>query len=660
VTTSDLLQGTSNVVISCTPEYGATSLLNFLAMQFHQECLNLKVAMVPSVIDGRRIKAAYPAAITSALRSGLPDSDDRRFKLQPLHDGGRLAVLIDDIDPSNNVHIAFLSLIRSMYPKARLIVAIKISMVDTQRLRPIIGIDEFDFVQVETLTRSKVRSLVEKWKLPTSYNMDAVVDEIHSRFLALGIPLTAAYVVIYLSVLQQIEGFNPINSSTVIEQFVESALQKYKPVYAFRSAFDYRNQIDYLGAIAERMCRKNQFIVEYEEIYQWTKEYFESIGLEHDFSKLLRHFVDNKVFDDEGNSLYFRYNIFLSFFIAHRMLRSEDFRKWLLDEHRYTSYISEIDIYCGLSRQDVEMLDFFSAEFAELSAQLEAIVKPLAWTDRLEKLTIPAVKKADIDSFADRINRQLTSDMPPQERDEAMEQRDQPAVKPASRREEVLGILPRWILTLRAYTVSLKNLENIRKEKKEQHLKRVLHGWSTIILYGCIAFKEVIETREISIGNTRYKLELPEKVDARLLRLIFLSIPVAISDALRQDLGSQKLALQLRNDGVGSSLSDSFLQTALYSDLKLSEYLGRLKSFKSKAVEASSMVFLEVLLLKMSTIFLRLGLQHDEQDGFLHLAGEISAEVKGLQGEERQREIDRYARDLRRKDQVNKLRDGMQ
>ncbi len=87
----------------------------------------------------------------------------------------------------------------------------------------------------------------------SAYSVDAVVDEIHSRFLALGIPQTAAYVVIYLSVLQDIDGFNPINSSTVIEQFVESALQKYKPVYVFRSAFDYRNQIDYLGAIAERM-----------------------------------------------------------------------------------------------------------------------------------------------------------------------------------------------------------------------------------------------------------------------------------------------------------------------------------------------------------------------------------------------------------------------
>ena len=71
------------------------------------------------------------------------------------------------------------------------------------------------------------------------YRTDTVVEEISTRFEALGIPQTASYVAIYLAVLEEVDGFNPINSSTVIEQFVESALQKYKPVYAFRSSFDY-------------------------------------------------------------------------------------------------------------------------------------------------------------------------------------------------------------------------------------------------------------------------------------------------------------------------------------------------------------------------------------------------------------------------------------
>lgn len=181
-----------------------------------------------------------------------------------------------------------------------------------------------------------------------------------------------------------------------------------------------------------------------------------------------------------------------------------------------------------------------------------------------------------------------------------------------------------------------------------------------MILYGCIAFKEIIEERQIQFGNVRLEVALPEKVDARLLRMIFLSIPVFVSEMLRRDLGSQKLALQLKNDSLAPTLSDSFLQTALYADLKLPEYTNRLKAFRTKADAHSSLTFQEILLLKMRTLFLRLGLQESEQYPFLSIAAEISADLKGMVGEERQREIDRYTNELRKRDQVNRLRDIMQ
>jgi hypothetical protein len=460
--------------------------------------------------------------------------------------------------------------------------------------------------------------------------------------------------------IQEIQGYNPINSSTVIEQFIEGALQKYKPAYAFRSSFDYRNQIDYLAATAERMCRINTFTVDYEELYRWTKEYFDNIGIEHDYPKLITHFVDINVFSLEGNFVYFRYNIFLSFFIAYRMQRSDEFKLWLLEEQRYTKYVTEIDIYSGLSRQDGSILEFFGDKFSKLTKTLEGLIKPLAWTDRLEKLTIPAVKKNEIEAFTDSITKQLTSNMPADKRDEAVSGHETPTeVRPDLKRPEVVGILPLWIMTLRAYTVSLKNLENIPKEKKEEHLQKILEGWSTVLLYSCIVFKEITERQTIQIGPMKFVFDLPKELDARLLRLIFVHIPVFISNLVRRDLGSQKLALQLRNDGLARTLSDSFLQTSLYADLKLDEYLGRLKAMKDRATNSGSLVFLEFMLIKMNDIFLRLGLQHSEQDGFLRLAAELSAEIKGLTGDERQKEIDRYSNELRRSDQVQKLRDGM-
>ena len=259
VSIEQIVQGKSNVVIASDSEYGATSLLSYLVMRIYQKPLTLDAPIVPIFIDGRQIRRSYSAAIASTLRAGLPESTDPRFKLKPLHDIGRLLIVVDNTDPSDTSHFEFLGAVRSEYPKARLIVSVRMPFFETNRLRPVIGLKDYEFLQLSSLTRGKVRTLVEKWRLPESYNVDAVVDEIHSKFRALGIPQTAAYVVIYLAVLEDIKGYNPINSSTVIEQFVESALQKYKPAYIFRGAFDYRNQIDYLGAMAERMCKINRF-----------------------------------------------------------------------------------------------------------------------------------------------------------------------------------------------------------------------------------------------------------------------------------------------------------------------------------------------------------------------------------------------------------------
>jgi len=289
---------------------------------------------------------------------------------------------------------------------------------------------------------------------------------------------------------------------------------------------------------------------------------------------------------------------------------------------------------------------------------LESYVKPLSSTDRLEKLTLPPMKKGDADAFTDSIIRQLTSDMPAEKRDEAISRGEAPKdVKPDLKRPEVLGNVPLWILTLRAYTIALKNLENMPKAKKEQHLKVILEGWSTVMLYACIAFKEIIEKREIQLGSVKFKFDLPKDIDARVVRIIFLHIPIVISDIVRRDLGSEKLAVQLRNENLASTLSDLFLQTSVYADLKLDEYLKQLKALKDRVTASGSRVFLESILIKMREIYLRLGLRADEQDGFLRVAAELSAEIKGLTGEERKREIDRYSTDLRRSDQIQKLRE---
>jgi hypothetical protein len=258
-TVSNILESNRHIVIACDHEYGGTSLLRYLCIQFYAKCTEIprlnEFPIVAAMFDARRLRH-YPARISRAIKGSLPESSDPSLKLQSLHEGGRLVLLVDDFDPADAAHANSLEALKSEFPKARLIIAAKLArFIAEDYTRPNINIDKFIFLQVKPFNRRRVRHLVEKWQLPAYYQTDSVVEELNVRFRALGIPLTPVYVVIYLSCLKGVRGYTPINSSTIIEQFVELVLEKYKPIYAFRSAFDYKNQIDYLSAIAEYMCR---------------------------------------------------------------------------------------------------------------------------------------------------------------------------------------------------------------------------------------------------------------------------------------------------------------------------------------------------------------------------------------------------------------------
>jgi len=59
------------------------------------------------------------------------------------------------------------------------------------------------------------------------------------------------------------------------------------------------------------------------------------------------------------------------------------------------NYVNEIDIYCGLKRNDLRAIEFLGDEFKQHSITLEKLVEPLAWKDRLENLRLPTTNKRE-------------------------------------------------------------------------------------------------------------------------------------------------------------------------------------------------------------------------------------------------------------------------
>jgi hypothetical protein len=100
-----LMSVTDHIVIGGDKEYGSTSLVRYLTMQFHEKCLELPKAVVPALLDARNLEP-YENSITRFLKSAIPDSDEKSLKLPSIHDCGRLVVLIDNFDPAEPRHLA--------------------------------------------------------------------------------------------------------------------------------------------------------------------------------------------------------------------------------------------------------------------------------------------------------------------------------------------------------------------------------------------------------------------------------------------------------------------------------------------------------------------------------------------------------------------------
>lgn len=260
--------------------------------------------------------------------------------------------------------------------------------------------------------------------------------------------------------------------------------------------------------------------------------------------------------------------------------------------------------------------------------------------------------------MTDGIARQLTEpNLPEEARDAALDkQMGEQKLKPSITRPEVLGLVENWILSLRAYTVALKNLEGLPHATKEHHLGIVLEGWATLLRYACLLFHDLIDERVISVGHFHFVLSLPDSIKASVLRRMFLNIPLIVSHFLRRDLGSQKLSMQLRNELNDASATVSFLRTGLYADMKLQEYLIQLDKLRKRL---EGLPFLqESLVVKLRDLYIRYGVGAHEEPGFRQLVGALSADLKGLKARERSEHIERFLADLRKDAVVAKLRDS--
>src|ERR1700693_4007547 len=74
----------------------------------------------------------------------------------------------------------------------------------------------------------------------------------------------------------------------------------------------------------EKMIADDRFYISRNQIYTWGNEYLKSIDMQENIHDLAAHFIRSKIFALADDSIQFRHDMFLAYFVAQRMISSKD------------------------------------------------------------------------------------------------------------------------------------------------------------------------------------------------------------------------------------------------------------------------------------------------------------------------------------------------
>ena len=248
-------------------------------------------------------------------------------------------------------------------------------------------------------------------------------------------------------------------------------------------------------------------------------------------------------------------------------------------------FLQEIDIYCGLKRFDESVIEVLENKFRDVDGRLAKQFPGLPDLHMVDEFELP--KDKSIEAMFVSVTEQLVEKkLTDTERDDLL---DDQATTPANAptllsRPEVASVALEWIATLRAYTIALKNLEEIYADKKAHHLRNILSAWGRVIGYVIIILRTAFDI-DINIGGATLNLKLFGDSKSLVLRYFLIATPSLISGVLRDSLGTEKLRLMMAaTNPAGSELATvRFLNEGLYLDLRLPEFLRRLEAFRKNS-----------------------------------------------------------------------------
>lgn len=571
----DLLSGDRNAIVYAREEYGRTTLLRELRYQSLARGNDLPFPRLPVIVDFSEI-GQNVGRLLAAVRGRtivLPDGHD----IEGLLKLGFVTVMIDDVRFEDQKRMKILRDFVEAYPKARFILSSNWNTVYRMgvRVNPEMPV-RFDFIELLELRRGDMRQLISMYD--ECDDVEAWLDKIQHEFREINLPFTAANGVILCEIIGANGKFAPVNRAVLMEQFVETTLEKASIEQSQRATFDFNNKANLLSYVAAWMAKENEYLPRQEAVREAMKHCLDGLGLDAPLDSLIREFFVARIFERRADErMGFRYRGVLEYFIAHRMTVDPEFREWILDESRYLSFVNELLYYAGKIRNDPALIDLVRDRHLAIFDESTKDIQPVN-LHQFDSLPLPEDKEgATIEDAAKAL-----AD-PPLTREEKDAELEADMPKDAEGRQEVFRpkveqMEDKFFLSLVLYSGLVRNFEHMADALKREHLGHVWRSWATVLLASVRLAPRLAKERKVRINGILYEVQAPQSMsDNALLKQMLLRLPAAHIKIIANVLGTEKLRRQLIEPTLEEGEEPKIIKlfrVGLISELRLDETPG--------------------------------------------------------------------------------------
>lgn len=207
--------------------------------------------------------------------------------INTLLETGNCIVLFDNFETVGAKELAKINEFLEQYPNNKFVFSEKES-VGARALRaiPVIPQCEYEEVHICSLSKAQIRSITKQSLLIQDTNSDTacIIDKVMLCFKKTTLPKTPFVLSLILSLCDSAD-FTPINEAVVMEQFMESLLEKTAPGEADSRTFDFRNKEDFLIFLVSHMNKQNRYYLtatEFETLLSdWNIQVKSNLGIQY-------------------------------------------------------------------------------------------------------------------------------------------------------------------------------------------------------------------------------------------------------------------------------------------------------------------------------------------------------------------------------------------